>query len=63
MGTLRSEFDHAGMTVNGITLGQAARDVDDDGEPIGEYRWDDSRLPTGELSEDGTITVDELEGL
>jgi YD repeat-containing protein len=60
MGTLRSATDHTGMVVNGITLGQPVQDVDDDGEPFG-YRWDDGRLPTGEIDESGVITVDETE--
>jgi hypothetical protein len=61
MGTLRSTTDHTGMVVNGITLGQPVQDVDDDGEPLGEYGWDDGRLPTGEIDDAGVITVDETE--
>jgi hypothetical protein len=61
MGTLRSATDHSGMVVNGITLGQPAQDMDDDGQPFGEYKWDDSRLPTGEIDDAGVITVDETE--
>jgi hypothetical protein len=61
MGTLRSTADHSGMVVNGITLGQPARGVDDNGEPVGEYRWDDSRLPDGVISDSGDITVDEVD--
>jgi hypothetical protein len=59
MGTLRSMTDHSGMVVNGITLGEPARDMDDNDEPVGEYRWDDSRLPNGVISDSGEITVDE----
>jgi hypothetical protein len=61
MGTLRSDSDHSGLMFNGITLGQPARDMDDNDEPIGEYRWDDSRLPNGVVEDDGTITLDETE--
>jgi len=61
MGTLRSASDCSGMEVNDITLGQPARDVDDNDEPVGEYRWDDSRLPNGVIEDDGTITLDETE--
>jgi hypothetical protein len=63
MGTLRSATDHTGLIVNGITLGEPARDTDDDGEPLpdSEYRWDDSRLPSGTLNDNGEITLDELE--
>ena len=65
MGTLRSMSDHTGLVVNSITLGQPARDTDDNGEPLldGEYRWDDSRLPNGVIQDDGTITIDEPEGI
>jgi hypothetical protein len=61
MGTLRSMTDHIGLMVNGITLGEPARDVDDNDEPVDEYRWDDSRLPSGVISDDGEITVDEVD--
>ena len=63
MGTLRSMFDHTGLTVNSITLGQPSRDMDENDEPVGEYRWDDSRLPNGSLDAVAVITVDEVEGL
>jgi len=59
MGTLRSTFNHTGMEVNGILLGEPARDVDDNS--VGEYRWDDGRLPSGEISVDGEIAVDDME--
>lgn len=61
MGTIRSNTDHSGMLVNGITLGDPARDVDDNGEPVGDYRWDDSRLPSGVIEGDGTLTLDETD--
>jgi hypothetical protein len=61
MGTLRSATDHSSMVVNGITLGEPARDVDDNGEPVGEYRWDDSRLPNGVIDDSGEITLDEVD--
>jgi hypothetical protein len=61
MGTLRSMTDHSGMMVNGITLGQPAQDIDDNGEPVGEYRWDDSRLPDGVIDDGGEITMDEVD--
>jgi hypothetical protein len=63
MGTLRSATNHTGLIVNGITLGDPARDTDDDGEPSpnSEYRWDDSRIPSGTLDEQGEIMLDELE--
>jgi hypothetical protein len=63
MGTLRSMTDHGGMIVNGITLGEAARDTDDEGMLIdgSEYRWSDTLLPDGEITSDGEIVVDEME--
>lgn len=65
MGTLRSASDHTGLVVNSITLGQPARDTDENGEPLldSEYRWDDSRLPNGFVEDNGTITVDDMEGI
>lgn len=62
MGTLRSSTNHSGMEVNGITLGEPASDTDANDKPVGKYCWDDSRLPTGEISNDGTITTDDMEG-
>jgi hypothetical protein len=61
MGTLRSTTDHSGMMVNGITLGHPARDFDNNDEPCGEYRWDDSRLPHGVIDDSGEITLDEVD--
>jgi len=61
MGTLTSTFNHTGMEVNGVLLGEPARDVDVDDDPVGEYRWDDGRFPSGEISVDGEITVDDME--
>lgn len=61
MGTLRSDHDHTGLTVNGITLGEPARTLDADQQPIGPYFWDDARLPNGEIAADGIITPDDEE--
>jgi len=63
MGTLRSEHDHAGLEVNGITLGAAARELDENGEPEGLFFWDDSSLPNGVIDADGNITVDQPEDM
>jgi hypothetical protein len=65
MGTLRSAHDHSGLRVNGITLGNPARDIDEEGEVLtdSDYRWDDSLLPNGFIEDDGTITIDEPEGI
>jgi hypothetical protein len=61
MGTLRSMTDHTGLIVHSIVLGQPVRDIDDNDEQVGEYRWDDSRLPNGVVEDDGTITLDETD--
>lgn len=61
MGTLRSEHDHAGLEVNGVTLGVASRELDGDGIPVGLFLWDDGRLPSGVVDADGVVTVDEPE--
>ena len=49
--------------VNEISLGQPLRDYDKNLVPIknSQYRWDDSRLPNGEIMSDGQIIVDEME--
>jgi len=61
MGLLRSNQNHSGMVVNGVTLGDPARDVDKNDKPVGEYRWDDARLPCGFIDTSGTITLDETD--
>lgn len=65
MGTLHSASDWTGMTVGKVTLGQPARNTDEHGETLSDsdYRWDDGRLPNGVIKDDGTITVDESEGI
>jgi hypothetical protein len=59
MGTLRSKFNHSGLVINGVTLGQPPILAEDLTEPqtISDafFIWDDSMLPTGELLEDGTL--------
>ena len=63
MGTLRSKFNHSGLVVNRITLGQPPILAENLTEPqaISDafFIWDDSMLPTGEISKDGTIVVDQ----
>lgn len=63
MGTLRSKFNHSGMVINNITLGQPpilAQDLTDP-QAISDayFIWDDSAIPTGEILQDGTIVPDE----
>lgn len=56
MGTLRSHTDWSHkMVVNHIVLGDP---VELDGDPA-TFEWDDSRLPNGEISEQGVITLDD----
>jgi hypothetical protein len=63
MGTLHSKFNHSGMVVNGITLAYPAILTQDLQEPMSMsdayFIWDDSRLPNGEILEDGTILIQE----
>lgn len=61
MGMLRSDTDHSGRVIGSVTLGIPARDVDADSNPVGEYRWDDARLPNGIINADGSLTLDEPE--
>ena len=63
MGTLRSKFNHSGLVINGIALGQPPILAEDltDPQAISDafFIWDDSALPTGEILEDKTIVLDE----
>ena len=65
MGTLRSASDCSGLTVNGVTLGSPTftDDVPTFDADLILFAWDDSRLPNGFIENDGTITIDELEGI
>lgn len=66
MGTLRSQVNHAGAEINGVTLGQPIAPVHADGSPsqAGDsmadlfWAWDDSRLPGGTVELiDGELVV------
>jgi hypothetical protein len=63
MGTLRSKFNHSGLVINGITLGQPPILAEDLTDPqtisYAFFIWDDSALPTGEISKDGSVILDE----
>jgi hypothetical protein len=61
MGTLRSKINHSGLSINGITLGEPFQETDENGEVIegSLFFWDDSRLPTGVIEEDESITPDD----
>ena len=59
MGTIRSAIDLTGLVINGVTLGSPSGDLDDSGEVVGPFRWDDARFPSGELDAVGVLTVDE----
>lgn len=60
MGTLRSQYDHSEMSINGIVLGVPARELDAEGNVIEKsvFMWDDGRLPNGEILESGEIVLD-----
>jgi hypothetical protein len=62
MGTLRSASDCSGLHVNGITLGNPTftDEIIKDSDPV-LFAWDDPRLPSGVIEDDGTITIDETE--
>jgi len=63
MGTLRSASDCTGLHINGITLGEPTfTDVIPtlEGQPL-MFAWDDPRIPSGVIEDDGTITLDETE--
>lgn len=66
MGTLRSQTNLTGQTVNGILLGDPVAPVRADGSPAqpGDsmadlfWAWDDSAFPTGvAVVVDGEVTV------
>lgn len=65
MGSLRSKFNHKGLTVNGVTLGDPPILTDDLSAPQAIedawFIWDDSRIPSGLIQEDGSIVLDEPE--
>jgi hypothetical protein len=56
MGTLRSFTNWTGMkTVNGVLLGDPV-ELDEDPATL---EWDDHRIPSGVITEDGTVVPDE----
>jgi hypothetical protein len=65
---LRSKTYAENITINGVLLGQPTI-VTAAGEPFTPgvsiedlwFGWDDHRIPSGVLGDDGTITVDEVE--
>jgi hypothetical protein len=61
MGTLRSASDCRGMEVNAIILGEFIFTDEIDKKAAALFAWDDSRLPDGEIADDGEIIVDESE--
>ena len=63
MGTLRSASDCSGMKVNDLALGNPTftDEITQGAEPL--FTWDDSRLPKGFIDDEGTITIDEPEGI
>lgn len=59
MGTLTSSTDHSGMKVGKVTLGAPTFTdaVDESVEPV-LFVWDDPRLPSGVIEDDGSVTLD-----
>jgi hypothetical protein len=54
MGRLFSYFNHQGLVINGILLGEP---VEIDGDPT-TFEWDDQRIPDGEIDENGSIITE-----
>jgi hypothetical protein len=54
MGALTSSTNWEGHNLNGVVLGQPVET--DDG-----YVWDDSRIPSGVIDDDGNIVADDVE--
>lgn len=67
MGTLRSQTNHEGLVVNGVTLGSPVAPIREDGTPAqpGDswldlfWGWDDSAFPNGQIDAAGVVVVDE----
>lgn len=67
MGTLRSQTNLSGVTVNGVLLGDPVAPVRSDSTPaqIGDsmsdlwFAWDDSAFPNGTVDSEGNVTPDE----
>lgn len=65
MGTLRSASDCSDLIINNVTLGEPTfTDVMpplEDGPLM--FAWDDPRLPSGVIEDDGAITLDQTDEL
>lgn len=59
MGALHSASDCTGMKFNKVTLGEPTFTdaVDESVEPV-LFVWDDPRLPSGVIEDDGSVTLD-----
>ena len=65
MGRLRAKTNRAGLSVNGVQLGEPAI-LDIAAGPLGPgdtiseawFIWDDSAFGTGVVNADGTVTAD-----
>jgi len=62
MGTLRSASNCSGMVVCGIVLGDPTftDEMHANANPI-LFAWDDSRIPSGVIEDDGTLALDETD--
>jgi hypothetical protein len=66
MGRLRSKTNRAGLTVNGVRLGepvilQSDMQAPGPGDTISDawFVWDDEAYPDGQVNADGTVTADQ----
>jgi hypothetical protein len=65
MGRLRAKTNRAGLTINGVQLGDPVI-LDANADPLGPgdtiaeawFIWDDEAYPTGVVNADSTVTLD-----
>lgn len=57
MGTLRANINHKGKTVNGVLLGEPARNP----ENPNEYVWEHGKFPNGTITSNGTVIPETAE--
>jgi hypothetical protein len=65
MGTLHSNYNHSGLVINNITLGDPAQECDEEGNVIENsgYSWDHPQFPNGTIEENGSIIIDQEDEL
>ena len=62
MGLLRSASDCSGMAFDTVTLGEPTFTdaIIEDADPV-LFAWDDPRIPSGVIEDDGSVTLDETD--